>query len=187
MRTGIPCRRERSQGRRATIPFLLLVAACYPTTTRPATLPLPSASVSEWELSVREATQELALALDADSIPVRRTEPGDGWLETGWFDAATLRPTQRRPLGDGIVRLRAWIDPGKPNYSSVTVETVYRPFDDPSRESRALEQVVVANHPVALRVNRILAALSKKFGGHSDDDEMVAPPDSAVGLKRKKP
>lgn len=172
---------------RIGVPFLFLAAACYPSTTRPATLPLPKATVVEWELSVREATQELALALDADSIPVQRTEPADGWLETGWFDATTLRPTDRRPLGEGIVRLRAWVDPGKPNFSSVTVETVYRPFDDPSRESRSLEQVVVANHPVTLRVSKILAGLSKKFGGHSDADEATAAPDSAVGVKRKKP
>lgn len=150
---------------------VLAITACHPTTTRPAFLPLPSASVVEWQLTVREATQELALALDADSIPVRRTEPGDGWLETEWFDAVTLQPTKRRPLGDGVVRVRAWIDPSKPNHSNVTVETVYRPLADPSRDERSLESVVVANHPVALRVGLVLNTLTKKFGEVPDSAE----------------
>lgn len=159
--------------RRAGRLLLIVVAvACYPTTTRPALLPLPSSSVVEWELSVREATQELALALDADSIPVRRTEAADGWLETDWFDAATLRPTKHRPLGQGIVRLRAWADPSQPNHSSITVETVYRPLDDPSRDDRSLDRVVAANHPVALRVAVVLHRLSKKYG---EQVESVAP------------
>lgn len=149
------------------------VAACHPTTTRPAFLPLPSASVVEWQLSVREATQELALALDADSIPVRRTELDDGWLESDWFDSVTLQPTKQRPLGDGIVRVRAWVDPSKPNHSNVTVETVYRPLADPSRDERSLERVVAANHPVALRVGLVLNTLSKKFGEQPDS---AAPP-----------
>lgn len=63
---------------RATVAALLLLAACYPTTTRPAMTPVPAASVTEWELFVPEATRALALALDADSIPVSRTEPADG-------------------------------------------------------------------------------------------------------------
>lgn len=151
--------------------LVVAMAACYPTTTRPAFLPLPSASVVEWKLSVREATQELALALDADSIPVSRTELADGWLETGWFDATTLRPTSQRPLGDGIVRVRAWVDPSKPNYSSITVETVYRPMADPSRDERSLERVVVANHPVALRVGLLLNRLSVRFGELPDSVE----------------
>jgi len=159
--------------RRCSVLLVVAVMACHPATTRPAFLPLPSASVVEWKLSVREATQELALALDADSIPVQRTELSDGWLETGWFDAATMQPTTQRPLGDGIVRVRAWVDPSKPNYSSVTVETVYRPMADPSRDERALEHVVVANHPVALRVGLLLNRLSTKYG--DVPDSVVAP------------
>ncbi len=178
--------------------LLGLAAGCYPTTTRPALLPLLSASVTEWELSPREALRELALALDADSIPVRRTEIADAWLETGWFDAATLRPTTRRPLGDGVVRLRAWANPSRPNHSVVTIETVYRPLDDPSRDDRSLDRVVVANHPVALRVALLLNRLNTKYGDPVDSippavKPLVAPigtpatkPDSVV-VPRKKP
>jgi hypothetical protein len=147
----------------------LLVAACYPTTTRPSLTPLPEAAVAEWELFVPEAMRTLALALDADSIPVSRTEPDDGWLETPWFDAATLRPTTRRPLGEGVVRLRAWADPARPNHSAVTVEVVYIPAADPSREGRALERQVSVAHPVAQRVALVMARLSKEYGEGSPE------------------
>ena len=63
--------------------------ACFPTTTRPPFLAQPSAPVFEVELPVPQATRALALALDADSIPVRRTEAKDGWIESEWFDVAT--------------------------------------------------------------------------------------------------
>ncbi|MEO5799669.1 MAG: hypothetical protein ABIZ70_04325 [Gemmatimonadales bacterium] len=170
--------------RAAILAVLVLGVGCYPTTTRPPFLSLPSATVVEWELSTREATQELALALDADSIPVRRTENADGWLETGWFDAATLRPTTRRPLGVGIVRLRAWADPSSANHSTITIETVYRPLADPSRDGHSLDQVVPANHPVAIRVGLLLNRLTKKFG---DPGEVAAPavaPDTGAAKKK---
>lgn len=149
---------------------VLLMAACYPTTTRPSLTPLPEAPVAEWELFVPDAMRTLALALDTDSIPVSRTEPDDGWLETPWFDAATLRPTPRRPLGEGVVKLRAWADPARPNHSAVTVEVVYRPAADPSREGRALERQVSVAHPVAQRVAAVMARLTKEHG-----EEVVSP------------
>lgn len=144
--------------------FLGLVG-CYPSTTRPSFTPVPDAAVVEWELFVPEAMRTLALALDADSIPVTRTEPADGWLETSWFDARTLKPTKRRPLGEEVVRLRAWAEPSRPNHSAITVELVYRPLADPSREGRTLERQVNATHPVAQRVAALLARLTKTHGG----------------------
>ena len=45
----------------------MLLAACYPATTRPDLLPLPDAPQVEIELFVPQATRALALALDADS------------------------------------------------------------------------------------------------------------------------
>ncbi len=131
-------------------------------------MPVPDAAVVEWELFVPEAVRTLALALDSDSIPVTRTEPDDGWLETAWFDARTLKPTSRRPLGDGVVRLRAWADPSRPNHSAITVELVYRPVADPSREGRTLERQVDAAHPVAQRVAALLARLTTSHSGQPD-------------------
>jgi hypothetical protein len=161
----------------------MVVAACYPATTRPSFLPEPTASINELQLAVPQATRAVALALDGDSIPVRRTEPRDGWLETAWFDANTLKPTARRPLGPDVVRLRAFVDPSRPNYSNVTVEVVYRPFADPSLSDRELEREVPATHPVAIRVVKIVGGLVRVYGGAAAPDSVASRPDSL----RKKP
>lgn len=145
--------------KRITFVALLLGAACYPATTRPDVTPMPDAARVEVELFVPQATRALALALDADSIPVRRTEPDDGWLESEWMDAVSLQPVTGRPIGIGTVKVRAFVEPGQPNHSVIIVETVYRPVVDPSRPERDLERQVPAGHPVAARVVKILDAL----------------------------
>jgi hypothetical protein len=142
-----------------------LLLGCYPTTTRPAFLPEPGAQITELELGIPEATRALAIALDADSIPVRRTEARDGWLETGWFDTTTMQPTSARRLGLGVVKVRAWVDPSRPNYSNVTIETVYRPFADPSAPERELEALVPINHRVAAKLVVLMGRLSREYGG----------------------
>jgi hypothetical protein len=148
----------------AAVVFLMAATACYPTTTRPPFEPGPAAPHAEVELFVPQATREAALALNGDSIPVMRTEPKDGWLETGWFDARTLQPTTARPLGENVVKLRAWIEPSKPNYSMITIETVYRPLVDPSRDERSLERQVSDSSPMGLKVQAILKHLTAAFG-----------------------
>lgn len=148
-------------------------AACFPTTTRPAFLPVPAAPTFEIELPVPQATRALALALDADSFPVRRTEAKDGWLESEWFDVATRRPTTRRPLGPDVVKIRAFIDPSRPNYSNITIETVYRPLADPSRADRELEQQVPANSVTLARIVVLTTNLIKLY--NPVIDSVVAP------------
>lgn len=142
--------------------WLLLLAACYPATTRPDLVPVPGALRVEVELFVPQATRALALALDEDSIPVRRTEPDDGWLESEWIDVATLQPTTRRPVGLEVVKVRAFVEPGRANHSVIRVETVYRPIVDPARPDRDLERQVPTGHPVAERVAR---AVERVAGG----------------------
>ena len=145
-----------------------LLAACFPTTTRPPFLPQPSAVTFEVELPVPQATRALALALDADSIPVRRTEAKDGWLESEWFDVKTRRPTTARRLGLDVVKVRAWVDPSRPNHCNITVETVYRPLADPSRTDRELERQVPSTHPIAGQMVAVGLQLSKLYGGARD-------------------
>jgi len=143
---------------------LACLAGCYPTTTRPDLVPVPDASRLEVELFVPEATRALALALDVDSIPVVRTEPDDGWLTTDWFDAATLGPVSGRPLGLDAVRVRAFVDPARPNHSLIQVEVVYRAVADPARPPRDLEMMVPVGHPVRERVQRALERLREEYG-----------------------
>lgn len=140
-------------------------AACQPGTTRPAIAPLPDALGSELRLSVPEATRRLAEALKADSIPTRKVRLRDGYIETGWFQARTGRPSrQRRPMGPGVVRVRAWADPARPGSTQLTVETLYRPLADPSLPERELERQVPPDHPVARKVAAVLVRMVERYG-----------------------
>jgi hypothetical protein len=150
--------------RRAWVAAALL-AACRPDTTRPAITPYPEAAGVEIRLRQPEATRRLAEALQADSLTLSRVQLRDGYLETGWLDSATGRPTTRRPLGTGVIRLRGWADPGRPGNTVLTVETLYRPYADPSLPERELERQVPRTHPTAVKVEQVLAALLKRHGG----------------------
>jgi hypothetical protein len=159
----------------------LALGACYPTTTRPGFAPMPAAPQTELELPVPQATRAAALALDADSIPVLRTEPLDGWLVSDWFDVATMRATTARPLGDSTVRVRAWVGPSRPNYSRVIIETVYRPYLDPSRAERSLEREVSDSSPIGMRVAAVLRRLTLQYGDSAARAalESPVPPDTS--------
>jgi len=146
--------------------FVLGAAACQPNTTRPPFPPLPEAAGSEIRLPVPMATRRLAEALKADSIPTRKVRLRDGYIETPWFEARSGRPIgQRRAIGPGVVRIRAWADPARPGSSQLTVETLYRPRVDPSLPYRELEREVSRDHPVAKKVEAVLLGLVKRFGG----------------------
>jgi hypothetical protein len=144
---------------------LALLAACKPDTTRPAVTPYPEAAGVEIRLRPQEATRRLAEALQADSLPPAQVRLRDGYLETKWLDSATGRPTGRRPLGTDVVRLRGWADPGRPGFTVLTVETLYRPLADPSLPERELERQVPREHPTALKVEQVLQAMVKRYGG----------------------
>jgi hypothetical protein len=140
------------------------MAACQASTTRPPFGPVTGAQVVILELPVPRATTLLAAGLRADSLPVTVLEPRDGFLETPWFDSATARPTGRRPLGQDVVRIRAWVDPEKPGHSRVTVETLFRDIADPSLPARELDREVPSDHPASLRVRAVLDSLRKRYG-----------------------
>lgn len=160
------------------------LAACFPTTTRPDFLPLPTAPVTEVKLGVPEATQAIALLLDQDSIPIRRTVVKDGWLESEWLDANTMRPTTRRHLGPDVVKIRVWVDPSRPDHSNVTAETVYLPTADPSRPPRELERQVPVTNKVAGRVLVAVSTLARQYG--DPVDSTAARADTAAPPPRKR-
>jgi hypothetical protein len=157
--------------------LLATAASCQPNTTRPPFSPVPEAPGTEVRLPVRLATQRLAEALKADSIPVRKIQIRDGYMETGWFATATRRPAAgARAIGPKVVRVRAWADPARPGSSQLTVETVYRPLRDPSLPDRELEREVAPDHPVALKVVAVLQKLVQRYGGPPPEQEQPAAP-----------
>ena len=139
--------------------------ACQLATTRPGFEPFPEARHADVALSRAEATERLAEALRADSIPVSRVEARDGYLETPWFDTQTLQPTSKRPVGLGVVRVRGWIEPARVRQSELRVETVFRRIVDPSLPERELERPVAPDHPVAQRIDSVLAELEERYEG----------------------
>lgn len=167
-----------TRGLRAAI--LTGLVACQPGTTRPSIVPLPEAAVTEIRLPVQEATRVLAQALEADSIPGLRVRIRDGYIESSWFEAASGRPTHRRPIGPGVVRVRAWADPARPGDTQLRVETLYRPLADPSLPERELERQVPPDHPVAVKVRSTLQDLLKRYGGppSPESQQPAAPTES---------
>jgi hypothetical protein len=161
--------------RPAALAALLALAGCQPNTTRPAIVPLPEAEVTEIRLAPREAIARLAEALRADSVPAIRLRQRDGYLEIAWFDTATGRATRARPIGSGIVRLRAWADPARPGDSQLTVETLYRPLADPSLPERELERQVPRAHPTAIKVRALLQEMVKRYGGPPAQEPTAQP------------
>jgi hypothetical protein len=141
-----------------------LLAGCFLASTRPAFAPLPEAPAVELELTVPEATQRLAEALRKDSIPVSMVYVRDGWLETPWFHAADGAHAAGTPVGPEIVRVRGWIDVGRPGHSDVTVETVYHRVVDPARPERLLDRIAAPDNPAATRVKAALDSLVQRYG-----------------------
>ena len=143
----------------SAITLAVLLAACDPTTRRPTFLPRPEAATTELELAVPAATRALAEALEADSVPLSRIVPRDGFVETPWLDAATMKPATRQPVGPSVVRLRGWVDPSRYGYSRLTVEVVYRAVVDPSLPVRETEAAVPYANPARARVRTLLGKL----------------------------
>jgi hypothetical protein len=141
-----------------------LLAGCAPGTTRPPFDPFPSASKIELDLVRTDAIQRVAEALSADSVPVSRLEIRDGWLESAWFDPVTLRAATSSLAATGLVRIRAWADPGRPYHSDVTLEAVTRPVADPSIPGRSLERPLAPDHPIAVRLDSLIKQLVLVYG-----------------------
>ena len=150
-----------------------LVAGCKATTTRPYYLPIPTAAVAEVELEIPEATRVLAEALARDSIALSVIREQDGFIDSGWLDAATLEKTTARPLGQDVVRVRAWVNPSKQFWSELVLEATYRPFDDPSRPERELDAPLPDDHALQRKLAVMIRRLVEL---HGDASSLPAPP-----------
>ena len=143
---------------------LTLLLACRATTSRPYYSPLPTAALAEIELEIPEATRALAEAMAKDSIALSRIREADGFIDSGWLDARTLERTSARPLGDDVVRVRAWINPSKQFWSELQVEATYRLMADPSRPERELDVALPDDHPLQRKLAGVIRKLIEQYG-----------------------
>jgi hypothetical protein len=130
--------------------LLLLLSACSPASSRPSFVPIPESLHAVINAVPAVVTREAQALLAADTIRVRFMSERDAWLETNEFA--------------GTHRLRLWADPDVPGKSRVTIEAVYRPIDDPSRQPRDLERAAVPGSAGQQRAARLLEALKDKLG-----------------------
>lgn len=144
--------------------LLVLAVCCRATTARPSFTPFPSAASAEVELDIPAATRALAETLAKDSIALASIKEADGYIDSGWLDAATLERTGKRPLGSDVVRVRAWVNPAKEFWSELVVEATYRPLEDPSRPGRELEVILPPDHPLQRRIVGSLRKLIEQYG-----------------------
>lgn len=130
--------------------FALAVCACSPVTARPPFQPFPEALVATINAPPARVAAAAGEWLTGEGLAVILLSPRDGYVETAWHDA---------------IKVRCWADPDVPGRTRLTVEPVYRPRYDPSRDERDLEAAVPApadGHGIA---QRLVQALTKKYGG----------------------
>ena len=139
--------------------FLVVVlTACNPATTRPSFAPYPEALHAVINAPPARVTEEARTWLAAQGPTVQHASPIDGFLETGWYNAADSGVAPVR------VKIRLWADPDVPGKSRVTVEAVYRPIEDPTRTPRDLERAVPEGSAGQRLAERLMKALSEKLG-----------------------
>lgn len=155
--------------------LMLVALACRATTSRPAFVPLPSATTAEVELEIPEATRALAEALAVDSVVLATVKEADGFIDSGWLSAETLERTSKRPLGRDVVRVRAWVNPARQFWSELVVEATYRPFADPSRPERELDTALPLDHPLQRRIAGTLRKLIEQFGDQAALQALTPP------------
>jgi len=155
--------------------LLTLLLGCRATTARPYFTPLPSAPTAEVELDIPAATRALAETLARDSVALATIKEQDGYIDSGWLNAATLERTSKRPLGTDVVRVRAWVNPSKEFWSELVVEATYRALEDPSRPERELEAALPVDHPLQRRVTGVIRKMIEQYG-NADALKALAPP-----------
>ena len=154
---------------------LLATSACDPSTTRPQLMPTPESRSTEMRAAAPKAIESLARALQADSVPVRRIEPRDGWLETGWYHFETGVPARSREAGADIVRIRAWAEPSRVKHVVLHVHVERRPRFDPSRPEGDLVETLNDDHPLAKTVASVLVAIGERPGIREAEPEETPP------------
>ena len=150
--------------RLAAVAALAATVACSPVTTRPPYGPLPRAAAVLLAADPPQVAAEAAAWLRTQRIPLERASEVDRFIETAWY--APPPDSARTAAGPAPTRVktRIWADPAGPGRTRLTVETVYRQVEDPSRTPRDLDLVVLPGTPGHGLADQLIAALTTRFG-----------------------
>lgn len=146
---------------------LAFLAACTPITTRPPFLPSPQALRAVLDVEPASVVPEAADWLTRQGLRVERSSVRDAYVETAWYNLRTK--ASKGGLSDpgdlpNTIKIRCWTDPNAPGKSQITVEAIYRPVLDPSREERDLEMVVPSGSDGYRIAEQLVEAMKQKFG-----------------------
>ena len=147
--------------------IVLLIAACTPVTTRPPFLPSPQALVAVVDAAPPNVVPEAVGWLTTQGLRVEWSSAKDGYVETAWYNVRTRASASGdADPGDlmNSIKIRCWADPYLPSKSQITVEAVYRPTLDPSRQERDLEVVVPTGSDGYRIAQQLVDALKQKLG-----------------------
>jgi len=153
--------------RRVRSALVFVLAACTPVTTRPPFLPSPQALVAVVDAPPPSVVPEVVGWLTSQGLRVEWSSARDGYVETSWYNVRTHASTSGdSDPGDlmSTVKIRCWADPYLPSKSQITVEAVYRPTLDPSRQERDLEVVVPTGSDGHRIAQQLVDALKQKLG-----------------------
>jgi hypothetical protein len=135
---------------------LATAAACATGGQRPRYGAVPESHL----LTVRQPSDSVVVRLTdrarALGLPIVRSAPREGYIETGWYDVARGQPTAA-PFSrlDSIVRYRVFADPVQ-GHTRILIECVRRIAWDPSTPERELERMVPPAHPGTALIDSLL-------------------------------
>jgi hypothetical protein len=138
------------------------------------------------DLPTGAATESLATSLGRVGLPVRTSEPREGYLESQWFDVQAHRAT-REPFGrlDSIVKLRFFADPAF-GHTRLFAECVVRVAWDPSVPPRDLERMPPTGHPGRALLDSVLTVMKTHLVRDTTTAKPGGPPLSERGADTSK-
>jgi hypothetical protein len=127
---------------------------------RPRFGPEPQAVMMLLDLPAAVVTESLATSLVRVGLPVRASEPREGYLESQWFDVGAHRATGD-PFSrlDRVVKLRFFADPAF-GHTRLFAECVVRVAWDPSVPPRDLERMPAVGHPGRALLDSVLMVMT---------------------------
>jgi hypothetical protein len=144
---------------------MIAFGACGAVNARPYLTPFPGARIDTLQADPMAVVEQIATQVIAEGVRVRIVAADEGFLETRWHEL--VLPGTEDASGHSsysTIRLRFFADPIGERQTQVTSEAVTTGVLDPSLPEREREHLVPSDHPGAILVRRIVAAVAAGLG-----------------------